>query len=67
MKKFLKDMYGVGILFFYYMKWLIVIGLPLLYFGLDYTSNTIMNILWGFSMLLIIKDIIYLIILRKKY
>jgi len=67
MKKILKDIYGVGIIFFYYMKWLIVIGLPLLYFGLDYKSNTIMNILWVYSFLLILKDFIYIIIFRKKY
>jgi hypothetical protein len=67
MKKFLKDMYGVGIIFFYYMKWLIVIGLPLLYFGLDYKSNMIMNIFWFFSLALIIKDFIYLVVLKRRY
>ena len=67
MKKILKDAYGVGILFFYYMKWLIVLGLPLLYFGLDYKSNGIMNLLWLFSLFLIIKDFIYLVVLKKKY
>jgi accessory gene regulator protein AgrB len=67
MKKFLKDMYGVGIIFFYYMKWLIVIGVALLYFGLDYKFNIIMAILWLFSLALIIKDFIYLVVLKKKY
>ena len=67
MKKFFKDMYGVGIIFFYYMKWLIVIGLPLLYFGLDYKFNMIMNLLWFFSLALIIKDFIYLVVLKRKY
>ena len=67
MKKVLKDMYGVGIIFFYYMKWLIVIGLPLLYFGLDYKSNTVMNILWLYSVTLIFKDFIFLVILKRKY
>ncbi len=67
MKKLLREMYGVGILFFYYMKWLVLLGLPILYFGLDYKSNTIMNILWIFSLALVIKDFIYLIILKKKY
>jgi hypothetical protein len=66
-KKFLKDIYGVGIIFFYYMKWLIVIGLPLLYFGLDYKSNTVMNVLWVYSMVLIIKDFVYLTLLKRKY
>jgi len=67
MPKFLKDMYGVGIIFFYYMKWLIVIGLPILYFGLDYKSNMVMNILWVYSFGLIVKDFIYMVILKKKY
>jgi len=67
MKKVLKDIYGVGIIFFYYMKWLIVIGLPLLYFGLDYKSNMVMNILWFYSVGLIVKDFIYLVVLKRKY
>lgn len=66
MMKFLKDVYGTGILFFYYMKWLIVVGLPLLYFELDYTSNIIMNLLWIFSFGLIIKDFIFMIIKRNS-
>jgi len=65
--QFLKQLYGVGILFFYYMKWLILIGLPILYFGLDYKSNLTMNILWFYSLGLVIKDFIYLVILKKKY
>jgi hypothetical protein len=65
--KFLKEIYGVGIIFFYYMKWLIVLGLPLLYFGLDYGSNMVMNILWWYSFGLIAKDFIYMVILKKKY
>ncbi len=67
MMKFIKEIYGVGIIFFYYIKWPILIGLPILYFGLDYKSNLIMNILWGYSFLLVIKDFIYLVILKKKY
>jgi len=67
MKAFFKEIYGVGIIFFYYMKWLIVIGLPLLYFGLDYKSNTIMNILWIISCGLIVKDFVYLVVLKRKY
>jgi hypothetical protein len=67
MKKTLKEVYGVGIIFFYYIKWLIIIGLPLLYFGLDYKSNVIMNILWFYSVALAIKDFIYLVILKQRY
>jgi len=67
MKKFFKDIYGVGIIFFYYMKWLILIGLPILYFGLDYKSNMVMNVLWIYSFVLVLKDFVYLVILKRKY
>ena len=67
MMKFLKELYGVGIIFFYYIKWPILIGLPLLYFGLDYKSNLVMNILWGYCFVLVLKDFIYLVVLKKKY
>ncbi len=67
MKKFLKEIFGVGILFFYYMKWIIFIGVPILYFGLDYKFNYIVNILWIYSFGLIIKDFVYLVILKRKY
>ncbi len=67
MMEFLKHLYGVGIIFFYYLKWPILIGLPILYFGLDYKSNLVMNILWWYCFVLAIKDFIYLVILKKKY
>ena len=56
MKSFLKELYGAGIIFFYYIKYPIVIGLPILYYGLDYHHNKIMDILWIYSLILIIKD-----------
>jgi len=67
MKAFFKELYGVGIIFFYYMKWLILIGLPILYYGLEYDSNLIMNILWCFSLALVVKDFVYLVVLKKRY
>ena len=45
MKWVLKEIYGAGIIFFYYIKWLVFIGLPILYYGLDYKHNTFMDIL----------------------
>jgi len=66
-KSFFRELYGVGIIFFYYLKWPIALGLPLLYFGLDYDRNMVMNLLWLYSVGLIIKDIIYLYVLKKKY
>jgi len=66
-KKLLKDLYGSGIIFFYYFKYPIVIGLPILYFYLDYPNNWILDIIWLWSLILIIKDLVYKFILKKSY
>ena len=66
-KMVLKDLYGAGILFFYYVKWFIAIGLPVLYYVLDYKRNYILDILWIFCIILIIKDLVYKFILKKSY
>ena len=63
----LKDLYGAAILFFYYVKWFIAIGLPVLYFALDYKRNIILDILWVLCIILIIKDFVYKFILKKSY
>jgi hypothetical protein len=67
MQKFFRELYGVGIIFFYYMKWLIVIGLPILYYGLAYKQNMVMNVLWFYSFALIVKDFIVMVVLKRKY
>jgi len=67
MKHFFKELYGAGIIFFYYVKWLIFIGLPILYYGLDYKQNTIMDVLWVYCFALITKDFIMIFVLKKKY
>ena len=63
----LKDLYGAGILFFYYVKWIIALGVPVLYYVLDYKDNIIMDILWVWCIILIIKDFVYKFILKKSY
>jgi hypothetical protein len=63
----LKEIYGVGILFFYYMKYLILFGWPLLRFGLDYRDNIIIDILWVYCLILFIKDLIYKFVLKKSH
>ncbi len=65
MKKVLKEFYGAGIIFFYYIKWLIFIGLPILYYGLDYKQNIVMNILWVYCLILIIKDFVVMFLKRR--
>ena len=67
MKHFFKELYGTGIIFFYYVKWIIFIGLPILYYGLDYKQNMIMDVLWVYSFALITKDFIMRVVLKKKY
>jgi len=63
----LKGLYGGAILFFYYVKWFIALGLPVLYFVLDYKRNIIMDIIWILCIILIIKDFVYKFILKKSY
>ena len=64
MKRTLKELYGVGILFFYFFKWPYFLGFPYLYMhGLD--NNFILDGLWFFALFLILKDI-YTIIKRRK-
>jgi hypothetical protein len=60
----MKDLYGSAILFFYFLKWPILIGLPLLYRqGLQ--DNIILNIIWLFSLFLALKDF-YLLFKKNK-
>ena len=65
--KILKEIYGVGILFFYYMKYIILFGWPLLRFGLEYRPNVIIDLLWVFCLILMVKDIIYKFVLKKSH
>ena len=65
--KIFKEIYGVGVLFFYYMKYIILLGWPLLLFGLEYKPNIIMDILWVYCLALMTKDIIFKFVLKKKY
>ena len=67
MPQFLKEIYGVGILFFYYVKYIILIGWPVLLYGLDYKPNIIMDILWVYCLALMTKDIIFKFVLKKSH
>ncbi len=67
MPQFLKEIYGVGILFFYYVKYIILIGWPVLLYGLDYKPNIIMDILWVYCLALMSKDIIFKFVLKKSH
>jgi len=65
--KFLKELYGGGILFFYYIKYFVLIGYPVLLYGLDYKSNIYIDILWVYCLALMTKDIIFKFVLKKSY
>lgn len=52
----MNKLYGSFIFFFYFFKYPIVLGLPILYFYLEVPNNWILNILAFISSLLIIKD-----------
>ncbi|SFV62601.1 hypothetical protein MNB_SV-8-628 [hydrothermal vent metagenome] len=67
MPQFLKEIYGVGILFFYYVKYIILIGWPVLLYGLDYKPNIIMDILWVYCLALMTKDIIFKFVFKKSH
>jgi len=55
MKRIIRELYGTGILFFYFFKWPYFIGFPILYSnGLN--QNFILNILWFLTIFLILKD-----------
>ena len=55
MKRTLKELYGVAILFFYFFKWPYFLGFPYLYSnGLN--NNFILDGLWFLSIALILKD-----------
>ena len=58
MKKVLKDLYGSWMLFFHYLKWPIFLGLPILYFDLDYEQNIVMNIIWVYCFYLVAVSLI---------
>ena len=63
MKRTIKELYGVGILFFYFLKWPYFLGFPLLYNnGLN--NNWTLDALWFLTITLILKD--FFIIYKKK-
>jgi len=52
----MKTIYGTLIFFFYFIKYPIVIFLPIAYIELEYPNSMTMNILAFISVCLIIKD-----------
>jgi len=52
----MKTLQASFIFFFYFIKYPLVLGLPIAYVYADFTNNWILNILWIISLLLILKD-----------
>ncbi len=67
MRKALREIYGAGILFFYYFKWFMILGYPALVYGLDYPRWWVMDLLWLYCIALAIKDFIWKFILKRDY
>ncbi len=58
MQRILRKLYGAGILFFYYTKWFIFLGYPMLIYGADYARVWSMDLLWLYALFLIGKDFV---------
>jgi len=63
----LRHLYGAGILLFYYAKWPILVGWPVMRFVLDYKDNWIIDALWIWCLILVIKDFYILVIKKERY
>jgi len=51
----MKELYGVGILFFYFLKWPIFLGYIYLRMN-GFKENYILDALWFYCLFLILKD-----------
>jgi hypothetical protein len=67
MSKTLRQIYGAGVVFFYYLKWPFVLGYPALLYGADYPRHWSMDAIWLYCVVLIIKDFLYMVALKKRH
>jgi hypothetical protein len=66
-KRLLRHLYGAGIMFFYFFKWPVFLGLPFMYLQLGLHRNPILDMLWIVCAVLIAKDAYVLIKKRMKH
>ncbi|MEN8147735.1 MAG: hypothetical protein ABFR02_08975 [Campylobacterota bacterium] len=52
----MKEIYGSAIMFFYFLKWPIFLGLPILHFAYGLNANYFLIAFWFLCLGLIIKD-----------
>jgi MOSC domain-containing protein YiiM len=55
----MNKLYGSIIIFFYFIKYPVIIFLPILYLGFNYPPNIILDSIWIVSAILILKDKLY--------
>ncbi len=67
MKKIWREIYGSGVLFFYYFKWIMILGYPFLITTANYPRWWVMDALWIYCVALAIKDFIWKFILKRSY
>jgi uncharacterized membrane protein len=66
LKKLIRELYGTGIIFFYYLKIPMLFGYPALIYGADYPRYWVMDILWIYCLGLIILDIYRVITIYRR-
>jgi hypothetical protein len=57
MNRVFKDLQGSWILFFHYMKYPILVSLPLLYLEMGYKRDTVMDIIWLYCLYLVLDSL----------
>lgn len=67
MNRIVREIYGAGILFFYYFKWLMILGYPALVYGLDYPRWWVLDLLWLYCVVLAIKDLVWKFVFKHSY
>ncbi len=48
-------------------KWLVLVGVPILYYGLKLQQNIIVDLMWVYAFAMISKDFVMKIILKERY
>jgi len=56
LKRDLRHLYGAGVMFFYFFKWPVFLGLPFMYLKLGLHRNPVLDVLWVVCAVLIVKD-----------
>lgn len=66
MMRTLKEIYGVWILIFYFIKWPYLIGFGYLYIAKGLKENWVLNLFWILFFILALKDLLILLLRLLK-